>query len=195
MNSRQAIFTAGLLLLALCPRYTRAGDVLLHADHHSPPGEACSTQRVVGLQLDYGLIVSNGDTNCAPRYYLFCRNEKRIVMTKNAKAFLAELDTLPDGATVDLVSKCTVPFYTQYGVGITNEYNSVITALHRKRARLVSSLEDDGRHTSFCYCGSRITILEKYEAEPQGGGSFASRCAVGSTHTLNVRRIGRDTML
>ena len=170
MMHKQITFAAGLLLSAWISAARAQVTNPAMSIIVLVPGEACSTQRVVGLQLDYGLIVSNGDTNSAPSYYLFCRNEKRIVKTQDVNAFLAELDRLPDGATIDLVSKCTVPFYTQYGVSITNQYNSIMALLRRKRARLVTSLEDDIRHASFCYCGSRITILDRYQAENQVGG-------------------------
>jgi hypothetical protein len=127
--------------------------------------DTTSPKRYVMLMLEYGLIISNADTNSAPSYYLFCRDDKRIMKTHDVDAFLAELEALPDGVTIDMVSKCTAPFYTQYGVNIDEQYNRISALLKRKRFKLVSSLEDDNRHASFCYCEGGFTILDEYKSE------------------------------
>jgi len=115
----------------------------------------------VTLQLPYGIIVSNADTNSAPSYYLFSRSRRTILKTHDVDVFLAEVDKLPDGVTIDMVSKCTVPFYTQYGVNIDEQYKKISALLERKRFRLVSCLGDDEKHASFCYCETGFIILDK----------------------------------
>jgi len=122
-------------------------------------------KRYVMLHLDYGLIISNGDTKSAPSYYLFCRDEKRIVKTHDVQVFLSELQKIPDHSKIDMVSKCTVPFYTQYGVNIDKEYQQVMDLLKQKQCILIESLEDDERHASFCYCEGGFTILDEYKSE------------------------------
>jgi len=115
----------------------------------------------VTLRLPYGIIISNADTKSAPRYYLFSSKQKTILNTHDVGVFLAEVEKIPDGATIDMVSKCTVPFNTEYGVNIDEENKRVYALLERKRFRLVSSLEDDEKHASFCYCETGFTILDK----------------------------------
>ena len=91
-----------------------------------------SSERHVMLQLDYGVIISNADTNLAPGYYLFCRDDRRILKTQDVNVFLAELEKLPDGTTIDKIAKCTVPFCTQWGVDIEKELVR-INALYTKK--------------------------------------------------------------
>jgi hypothetical protein len=120
-----------------------------------------SIKQYVKLQLPYGMIVSNADTNSPPSYYLFSRDKRTILKTHDVVAFLAELEKLPDGVTIDMISKCTVPFYTPKGVNIDAQYKKITALLERKRLRLVSSLEDDAKHASFCYCETGFIILDK----------------------------------
>lgn len=133
-----------------------------------------SPKKYVMLRIEYGLIISNGDVKSAPSYYLFCRDEKRILKTHDVNVLLAELEKLPDRAAVDLIDKCTVPFYTQYGVNIAKQYKSVMDLLRRKRCKVVTSLEDDERHASFCYCEGGFTILGEHEA----GQAFQHSAAI-----------------
>ena len=120
-----------------------------------------SIKEYVKLQLPYGMIVSNADTNSPPSYYLFSRDKRTILKTHDVVVFLAELEKLPDGVTIDMISKCTVPFYTPKGVNIDAQYKKITALLERKRLRLVSSLEDDAKHASFCYCETGFIILDK----------------------------------
>ena len=131
----------------------------------------------VTLQLPYGIIVSNADTNSAPSYYLFSRNKRTILKTHDIDMFLAEVDKLPDGASIDMISKCTVPFHTQYGVNIDEQYKNISALLERKRFRLVTSLEDDERHASFCYCENGFIILEKPRQSEQTPAGDALKAA------------------
>jgi hypothetical protein len=132
---------------------------------------AASIKEYVKLQLPYGMIVSNADTNSPPSYYLFSRDMRTILKTHDVVVFLAELEKLPDGATLDMISKCTVPFYSKNGVNIDEQYKKITALLERKRFKLVSSLEDDAKHASFCYCETGFIILDKprqSEQEPAG---------------------------
>lgn len=129
-----------------------------------------SPERHVMLQLDYGLIISNADTNRPPAYYLFSRKERRRFRTENVNAFLLELSRIPDGRAVDMVSKCTVPFYTQYGAKMDAEYARVMSMLKKKQCILVNSLEEDPRHASFCYCETGFTILDGQASAGTGDG-------------------------
>ncbi len=123
-------------------------------------------KRYVILKLPYGLIIHNGDyPDGAPLYCLFIRNQKRILKTQDVDSLLAELKKFPDGAKIDMISKCTIPFYTQYGVNIDEQYKAIMSLLKRKQFKLVSSLEDDERHASFCYCEGGFTILDEYKSE------------------------------
>ena len=126
------------------------------------------------LRLDYGLIISNGDTNGVPRYYLFCRDQKRIAKTHDVQVFLSELEKIPDHSKIDMVSKCTVPFHTQYGVNIDKEHQQVIDMLKRKQCILIDSREDDERHASVCYCEGGFTILDECKSE-QGAAPDADK--------------------
>jgi hypothetical protein len=133
-------------------------------------GEA-SIKQYVKLQLPYGMIVSNADTNSPPSYYLFSRNMRTILEARDVVVFLAELEKLPDGVTIDMISKCTVPFYIKNGVNIDEQYKQITALLERKRFKLVSSLEEDAKHASFCYCETGFIILDKprhSEQEPAG---------------------------
>ncbi len=119
-----------------------------------------SPERYVMLQFEYGLIISNADTNRPPAYYLFSRKEQRRFRTEDVDAFLSELSRIPDGRVVDMISKCTAPFYTQYGVKMDAEYARVMSMLKKKRFTLINSLDEDPRHASFCYCETGFTILD-----------------------------------
>ncbi|MDD2709850.1 MAG: hypothetical protein PHV34_17845 [Verrucomicrobiae bacterium] len=125
-----------------------------------------AANKYVMLKMDYGLIIDNGDKKYGADYYLFLRNERRIVKTRNVRVFLTEIVKLPDGSEIDVIGKCTVPFYNEYGVKIDNEYARVMDLLRRKNCRLIGSFEEDKRHASFCYCGTGFTILDKYGSGP-----------------------------
>lgn len=141
------------------------------------PGST-TIESYVKLQLPYGLIISNADTKKPPSYYLFCRDNRTIVKTDDVDAFLAELERLPDGVTIDRVSKCTVGFYTQHGVKMDKEYERVSSLLKRKRFKLVSSLEEDPRHASFCYCETGFIILDKARESEEAGGNNSGSAAL-----------------
>jgi hypothetical protein len=129
-------------------------------------------KQYVMLKLPYGLIIHNGDyPPGAPLFCLFDRDEKRILKTQNVNVLLTELKRIPDGATIDMVSKCTVAFYNQYGINIDEQYEKIASVLKKKRFKLVDSLEDDERHASFCYCEGGFTLLDepkKSEQSPAG---------------------------
>lgn len=115
----------------------------------------------VKLRLPYGMIVSNGNTNSAPRYCLFCRDKRTILNTTDVDVFLKGLEALPDEAVIDMVGKCTVPFYTKSGVDIDEQYKKISSLLERKRFKVVRSDDDDGRHVLFCYCMTGFIILDQ----------------------------------
>jgi hypothetical protein len=129
-------------------------------------------RQYVMLKLPYGLIIHNGDyPPGAPLFCLFDRDEKRIMKTQDVDVLHAELKKIPDGATVDMVSKCTVAFYNQYGINIDQQYEKISALLKQKRFKLVHSLEDDDRHASFCYCEGGFTILDEPKtSEPPPAG-------------------------
>jgi len=119
-------------------------------------------RRYVMLRLPYGLIVSNMDyPETPPLYCLFCRDERRIVKTRDLAVFLAELERLPDRAVVDWIDKCTVPFCSEYGVNLDRELAAIRAVERRQRFQAVRSLEDDPRHAGFCYCEGGFTILDR----------------------------------
>jgi len=142
-----------------------------------PDRRANVVKEYVKLRLPYGIIVSNAYTNSPPSYYIFSRDERKILKTEDVDVFLAELKDLPDGATVDRISKCTVGFYTQYGVKMDEQYRRITALLKRKRFKLVSSLEDDEKHASFCYCETGFTILEKPRESEQDESTVPSKAA------------------
>lgn len=117
--------------------------------------------RYVMLRLEYGIIISNLDITKLPEYYLFYRDDNKILKTKDVKVFIEELNKLPEECTIDNISKCTVPFYSQYGVNINKEWKLVKEIVDKKRFKMVYSQEDDSRHATFCYCERGFKILEK----------------------------------
>ena len=142
-----------------------------------PDRRAGGVKDYVKLRLPYGIIVSNADTNSPASYYLFCRDKRTILKTEDVDVFLAKLKDLPDGATVDRISKCTVGFYTQYGVKIDEQYKRITALLKRKRFKLVSSLENDEKHASFCYCETGFTILKKPRESEQDESTVPVKAA------------------
>jgi len=126
-------------------------------------------KQYVMLKLPYGLIIHNGDyPPGAPLFCLFDRDQKRIMKTQDVNVLLAELKKVPDGVTIDMVSKCTVAFYNQYGINIDEQYEKISALLEQKRFKLVQSLEDDDRHASFCYCEGGFTILDEPKTSESG---------------------------
>lgn len=115
----------------------------------------------VMLKIDYGMIISNGDTSKKPDYYLFFRKQKRTVKTQNFDKFLSEIKEIPDNSMIDMIGKCTVGFYTPYGVDIEKEYSQTMELLKKKNCILVESMEQDERHAMFCYCLQDFEILEE----------------------------------
>lgn len=126
----------------------------------------------VKLKLPYGMIVSNGDKKSAPEYYLFYRDKKAILRSTDVDALLEKLEALPNGATIDIIGKCTVPFCTEYGVNIDEQCKKISALLDRKRFKIVSSLEDDERHASFCYCETGFMILDKPRESEQANPAY-----------------------
>jgi hypothetical protein len=108
-------------------------------------------KRHVMLHLDDGVIISNSDMNAVPSYHLFCRDDKRILKTPGVNVWLAELEQLPDGTTIDKVAKCTVPFCTQYGVDIAKEQARIDAVYKKKKFSFVASFADDKRHARAVY--------------------------------------------
>lgn len=138
----------------------------------------------VQLKLPYGMIVSNGDTNSAPSYYLFCRDKRTILKTEDVDVFLAGLEALPKGATIDMVSKCTVGFYTQYGINIDNQYKKISSLLKQKQFKLISSMEDDELHTFFCCCETGFIILKKPRKSEQDESTVPPKAASSAPSTV-----------
>ncbi len=141
-------------------------------------GKSATPKQYVMLKLPYGLIIHNGDyPPGAPLFCLFDRDKKRIMKTQDVNVLLAELKGIPDGATIDMVSKCTVAFYNQYGINIDEQYEKISALFKQKRFTLVRSLEDDVRHASFCYCEGGFTILDEPRTSEPSSRPYGSPAA------------------
>lgn len=135
--------------------------IILLADKYTKPD---IPRRYVMLKIEYGMIISNIDVNNAPEYYLFCRDQKRIFKTTDINEFLAELEKIPDGSRIDMVSKCSVPFNSNFGINIDAECAEIAELSERKKFTFVESLDDDPNHATFCYCENGFTILDRYDS-------------------------------
>lgn len=137
--------------------------IILLADKYTKPN---IPRRYVMLKIEYGMIITNTGADIKiPEYYLFCRDQKRIVKTTNADEFISELEKIPDGSRIDIISKCSVPFYinTDESVDISDQYRKIMDVLARKKCVLIESLDDDPNHIFFCYCETGYTILDRYD--------------------------------
>ncbi len=132
----------------------------------SGPGDAAGpnppSQVVQYLKMEYGLIIDNWSDPEEATFYLFLRDEKRVVATQDAEVFIDALKSLPDGAKIDMIGKCTVGFYHKYGKNIDEEYAAIQKVMKDKQFELFDTHEHpDPRHLFFCYCGYRkVEILD-----------------------------------
>ncbi len=124
--------------------------------------ETNAPTKYVMLHLDYGIIMPYSRKDPPDFwYYLFSRHERKIIKTQDFGVFMREVKRIKNGSTIDFVGKCTSGFLTT----VLMSDPSFVDLLKRKKCTVVSSMEGDKRHASFCYCERDYTILEKVPSE------------------------------
>lgn len=120
-------------------------------------------KQYVMLKLPYGIIIQNGTSiETKASYHFFDRDKKIIMKTLDVNKLISKLKNIPDKSKIDMISKCTIGFYNEYGANIDNYYKKLKNIFKQKKFNFIYSEKNDKRHASFCYCETGFMILEKY---------------------------------
>lgn len=124
------------------------------------------------LKLPYGIIIDALDRKeygQRPTYYLFCRDERRIVATEDFAVFMKELKRIKPKSEVDFIDRCSCPFFPvsdpsdPSSAEFDEKYRQMMRWLEQNHMRIVNSIDEDGRHALMCFCESRFEVLDTCE--------------------------------
>ena len=101
----------------------------------------------VNLLSDYGYII-DWPESVKPAFYLFNKPQRLRLHFSEWRAFLKELQQLPDSISIDEVWKCSVPF----DWGMPEENRTELYELFVEKSITRFDQTDHKNHVMFCYC-------------------------------------------
>lgn len=89
------------------------------------------------LAGDYGFLANCGEGK-PPEFYVYDKPRHRIVCLTDFPEFMAELEKIPDGATVDKKERCAPPFWQALPMDLRDQ---IMNLLRRKQCQLTTAAE------------------------------------------------------